>query len=298
MSDTTISADMAAFSEIVRTDVTLAPYTWLKVGGPAQFLVEPRSEDELVEFVKFAGANDLAVRVLGGGSNLLVNDDGVPGAVVRLSHDSFQQVEVDGTTVRAGAGALLSHVVSQSVAAGLAGMESLVGIPGTVGGAIRGNAGSRAGEIGEVVVSVDVLTAAGERFTRTEDELSFEYRSSSVNELVVLGASFRLREEPAGDIAARMKQQWITRKAEQPYGYQSAGCVFKNPRGLSAGKLLDEAGLKGTRVGGAEVSDRHANFIVTEDGAKASDVRQLIELMAARVKDAHGVELETEVVRW
>ena len=298
MSDSPISAELGPFAEVARADVTLAPYTWLKVGGPAQYLVEPRSEQELADFVRFAGEGDMPVRVLGGGSNLLVGDEGVPGAVLKLSHDGFRQVDVDGTLVTAGAGALLSHVVSQSVAAGLAGLEMLVGIPGTVGGAIKGNAGSRSGEIGEVVESVDVLTAAGERFTRTEDELSFEYRSSSVNELVVLGASFRLREEPAGDIAARMKQQWITRKAEQPYGYQSAGCIFKNPRGLSAGKLLDEAGLKGTRVGGAEVSDRHANFIVTEDGAKASDVRQLIELMAARVKDAHGVELETEVVRW
>ena len=248
--------------------------------------------------MRYAREQDIPVRVLGGGSNLLVSDEGVPGAVLKLSHDVFRQVEVDGPRVRAGAGALLSHVVSQSVAAGLAGMESLVGIPGTVGGAIRGNAGSRSGEIGEVVESVDVLTAVGEQFTRTEDELSFAYRSSSVNELVILGATFVLREESAGDVAARMKQQWITRKSEQPYGYQSAGCIFKNPRGLSAGKLLDEAGVRGTRVGKAEVSDRHANFVVTEEGATASEVRQLIELMAARVKDAHGVELETEVVRW
>ena len=260
--------------------------------------MEPRSEDELVEFVTFAHGQEAPVRVLGGGSNLLVSDEGVPGFVLRLTNDCFRQVEVEGDSVAAGAGAALSHAVSQSVAAGLAGLEMLVGIPGTVGGAIRGNAGSRAGEIGQVVKSVDVLTAKGERFTRTEEELSFAYRSSSVNELVILGATFALKSEDPSAIAARMRQQWITRKAEQPYGFQSAGCIFKNPRGLSAGKLLDEAGLKGTRVGKAEVSDRHANFIVTEEGATAAEVRQLMGLMQARVKDKHGVDLEPEVVRW
>ena len=286
------------FPDIVRADVSLAPETWLKVGGTAQYVVEPRSTDELCQVIAWANDEDVPVRVLGGGSNLLVRDAGVPGIVLRLTHDAFRQVEVDGTKLSAGAGAQLSHVVSTSVASGLSGLEMLVGIPGTVGGAVRGNAGSRAGEIGAVVESVDVVTATGDRFTRTGDELSFAYRSSSINELVVLGAEFALREESIDDIAKRMRSQWVQRKSTQPYGFQSAGCIFKNPRGLSAGDLIDKAGLKGTRVGKAEVSDRHANFIVTEDGATSEDVHKLIDLIRSRVHEANGIDLELEVVQW
>lgn len=288
----------AEFSSITRTDVPLAGDTWLKVGGPAQYVVEPRSVDELASVVRWARENETPIRVLGGGSNVLVRDEGVPGVVLRLTHECFRQVDVDGSSLTAGGGALLSHAVSESVAAGLSGLEMLVGIPGTVGGAIRGNAGSRAGEIGAVVSAVEVMTASGEIFTRTDDELSFAYRSSSVNELVVLSATFALKEEPIDDVAKRMRTQWVQRKATQPYGFQSAGCIFKNPRGLSAGELIDKAGLKGTRVGQAEVSDRHANFIVTEEGATSADVHKLIDLIRSRVHEAHGIELETEVISW
>lgn len=298
MSESKNDETLEKFADITRSNVSLAPETWLRVGGPAQFVVEPRSPEELLEVTSWAKSEDVPVRVLGGGSNLLVRDSGVPGIVIRLTHDCFRQVEIDGNTVRCGAGALLSHLVSTSVAHGLAGLEMLVGIPGTVGGAVRGNAGSKAGEIGAVVTSVDVMTASGDRFTRSGDELSFAYRSSSVNELVILSAAFALKEEPIDEIAKRMRTQWLQRKATQPYGFQSAGCIFKNPRGLSAGELIDKAGLKGARVGKAEVSDRHANFVVTEDGATAADVRKLIELIRSRVHEAHGIDLELEVVQW
>lgn len=298
MSDSKTHDILEAFADIVRSDVSLAPETWLQVGGPAQYVVEPRSIDELHAVVLWARDEDVPIRILGGGSNLLVRDTGVPGVVVRLTHGSFREVDVEGVQMTAGAGALLSHAVSTSVAAGLAGLEMLVGIPGTVGGAVRGNAGSKAGEIGAVISAVDVMTASGERFTRVGDELSFAYRSSSVNELVILNATFSLREEPIDEIAKRMRSQWVQRKATQPYGFQSAGCIFKNPRGLSAGDLIDKAGLKGTRVGNAEVSDRHANFIVTEDGATSDDVIKLIELIRSRVHEAHGIDLEVEVVQW
>lgn len=298
MTDSNTSGLLEQFSDIARSDVSLAAETWLKVGGPAEFVVEPRSIDELKSVVTWARAEQVPIRVLGGGSNLLVRDTGVPGVVVRLTHDTFRQIDVDGTTVSAGAGTQLSHAVSTSVAAGLAGLETLVGIPGTVGGAIRGNAGSKSGEIGNVVSSVDVMTASGDQFTRSGDDLSFAYRSSSVNELVILRATFELKEEPIDEIATRMRTHWVQRKATQPYGFQSAGCIFRNPRGLSAGDLIDKAGLKGTRVGHAEVSDRHANFIVTEQGATSDDVHKLIDLVKSRVHEAHGIDLELEVVQW
>lgn len=286
------------FSEITKADEPLAPLTWMKTGGVAQYVVTPRNQDELQNVVAWCHENETPIRVLGGGSNVLVSDDGVSGVVLRLSDESFGNVEIDGTTVRAGATALLSHVISESVTAGLAGLETLVGIPGTIGGALRGNAGGKSGDIGQFVSAVTVLTAKGEQFTRREDELSFSYRQSSINELVILEGEFQLQEDSAEEITRRMKKLWIMKKATQPLASQSAGCIFRNPRGLSSGALIEQAGLKGTRVGGAEVSDRHANFIITHPEATSSDVLRLIDLIQSKVSEQFGVELELEIQVW
>jgi UDP-N-acetylmuramate dehydrogenase len=286
------------FRDITRRDMPLAPYTWLKVGGPAQFLMEPRNPDELAAVIRWCFENELPVRVLGGGSNILVRDEGVSGVVLRILGEAFTRVEVDGHILRAGAGALLSHVISQAVNAGLAGLETLIGIPGTVGGALHGNAGTRHGDIGQAVRSVTVLTGKGDKFVRTEDELTFSYRQSSVNELAILEAEFELTPEDADEIAHRMRKLWIMKKAAQPLSFQSAGCIFKNPRGLSAGALIEQAGLKGTRIGQCEVSDRHANFLVTHGGAGSGDVLRLIDVVRTKVTEAHGVELELEIQVW
>lgn len=286
------------FSEITEVDQPLAPLTWMKTGGVAQYVVTPRNRDELREVVTWCHENETHIHVLGGGSNVLVRDDGVSGVVLRLADSAFGNVEVDGTTVRAGATALLSHVISESVMAGLAGLESLVGIPGTIGGALRGNAGGKNGDIGQFVSAVTVLTAKGEQFTRREDELSFTYRSSSLNELVILEGEFQLHEDSVDEITRRMKKLWIMKKATQPLASQSAGCIFRNPRGLSSGALIEQAGLKGTRVGGAEVSDRHANFIVTYPEATSADVLRLIDLIQSKVSEQFGVELELEIQVW
>lgn len=286
------------FSDITRLDVPLAAYTWLKVGGPAQFLVEPRTVDELVAVVRAAHESAVPFRILGGGSNVLIPDAGLSGITLRLAHEAFAQVVVETPFVRAGGGALLSNAMSQSVAAGLAGLENLVGIPGTVGGALHGNAGTRHGEVGQYVRSVTVLTSTGEKGVRAEDELTFAYRSSSINEPVILEAEFELTPDDPDEIARRMRKQWIMKKATQPLSFQSAGCIFKNPRGLSAGALIEQAGLKGTRVGQAEVSDRHANFVVTHDGATATEVRTLIDLIRSKVSEIHGVDLEFEIQVW
>lgn len=286
------------FGEITQTDLPLASLTWFRVGGLAQYVVTPRSFDELQEVVRFCHEQQIPVRVLGGGSNVLIRDEGVSGVILRLTHDAFSQISIDGTTVRAGSGVVLSHLISETVKAGLAGLEMLVGIPGTVGGALRGNAGGRSGDIGQWVSAVTVLTSAGEKFTRREDELSFAYRQSSVNELVILEGEFQLHPDSPDEISHRMRKLWIMKKASQPLASQSAGCVFKNPRGLSAGALIEQAGLKGTRSGGAEVSDRHANFIVTHPGATAADVLRLIDLIKSRVSEQFGVDLEPEIQVW
>ena len=274
------------------------PLTWLKVGGPAQKFIEPRTPEELQAVIRCCFEESIPVHVLGGGSNLLVRDEGVSGVVIRLAGEPFEFVRTEGNIVRAGSGALLSHVVNESVAAGLAGLETLVGIPGTVGGALRGNAGGRSGDIGSVTTSVTVITGKGEKFVRTGEELSFEYRSSSINELAVVDAEFTLQPGDADAISQRMRKQWIMKKSSQPLAFQSAGCIFKNPRSLSAGTLIEQAGLKGTKIGACEVSDRHANFIVTQEGATAKDVLQLIDLVRAKVSETHGVDLELELQVW
>lgn len=286
------------FNDITLRDEPLAPYTWLKIGGPAQYFVRPRHAEELAEVVRCCHRDRIPVHVLGGGSNVLVRDEGVSGVVLHLDNESFSRITIDGTRVTSGAGASLSHLISQTVKAGLGGLDGLVGIPGTVGGALHGNAGGRSGDIGQHVRMARVLTVAGELFIRTEDELTFAYRSSSLNELVILDAEFELHAEDPDEITRRMRKLWIMKKATQPLTFQSAGCIFKNPRGMSAGWLIDEAGLKGTRIGNAEISDRHANFIVSNPGATARDVQRLIDLARSRVLEQFGVDLEAEVQIW
>ncbi len=286
------------FKDITRTDEPLARYTWLRVGGPAQYFIEPRNRDELIAVVRCCHENEIPVHVLGGGANLLVQEAGVSGVVLHLASVEFSRIEIEGTKVRAGAAALLSALISQAVKAGLAGLEVLAGIPGTVGGALHGNAGGRSGDIGQSVHSATVLTASGEVCERTEDELSFGYRFSSINELVILEGVFQLQPDDPEEITRRMRKLWIMKKATQPLSFQSAGCIFKNPRGMSAGALIERAGLKGTRVGQAEISDRHANFIITHDGATPDDVLRLIELARSKVSDQFGVDLESEIQIW
>lgn len=259
---------------------------------------EPDSVESLTTLVKLAKQQEIPVRMLGGGSNLLIRDEGVGGLIIKLSGEAFQKIEVQGNLVRAGGAALLSNVISQSVSAGLAGLESLVGIPGTIGGAVKGNSGGRHGEIGDFVRSIEVLTADGEQVFRSGDELSFEYRFSGISELVILSVELELKPGDIDEITRRMRQLWISKKASQPFSFQSAGCIFKNPRGLSAGALIEQSGLKGTRVGGAEVSDRHANFIVTHPGATSTDVLNLIDLIRSRVHEKQSIDLEIEINIW
>jgi UDP-N-acetylmuramate dehydrogenase len=288
----------SGFEHIVRQAEPLAPHTWFQLGGPAEFFAEPRTLDELQGLVRRCAEEELPIRVLGGGSNVLVRDEGVPGLVVRFAEGVFADIQVAAGRVTAGGAAKLGHVISSAVREGLAGLEALVAIPGTVGGALHGNAGSRGGDIGQWTRRATVMTRSGEVIERQRDELVFAYRESSLDELAILSAEFELEAEDPEQLTKRMQQQWIMKKASQPLGHQSAGCIFKNPRGMSAGMLIDQAGLKGTRIGGAEVNDRHANFIVAEPGAASHDVLRLIELVRSRVADRIGIDLELEIQVW
>jgi UDP-N-acetylmuramate dehydrogenase len=286
------------FTDITRRNEPLAPFTWLKTGGSAEYFVTPHSAEQLAQVVKQCHQAQIPLRVLGGGSNLLVRDEGVSGVVLHLADPFFSQITIEGSRVTSGAGASLSHLISESVKAGLAGLDVLVGIPGTVGGALHGNAGGKSGDIGQHVRSAKVLTIAGDIFVRQEDELSFGYRFSSLNELIILEACFELHPEDPDEITKRMRKLWIMKKATQPLTFQSAGCVFKNPRGMSAGWLIEQAGLKGTGAGQAEFSDRHANFIVTHPGATSQDVLNLIDVAQEKITKQFGVDLELEIQIW
>jgi UDP-N-acetylmuramate dehydrogenase len=293
-----VMADPLPFAEITQHNVPLAPFTYLKLGGPAEMLIQPRSRDEVGKVVRHCFEKRVPLRVLGNGCNLLVSDEGVRGAIVRLSEPAFTQVDVEGTRVRAGAGAALSALISQAARHGLSGLETLVGILGTVGGSLRCNVGDRSGEIGQVVRRVEVMDSHGGIHQREREELSFSYHGSNLDDPVILGADFELEKEDADGIVKRMRKSWIVRKASQPLSVQAAGRIFRDPRGLNAAGLIEQAGLPRTRVGGAEVSDRDANYIIVHPGCTSRDVLRLIDLVRSKVQERFHVGLELEITVW
>ncbi len=289
---------LEAFADFTKPNEPLAPYTYFKLGGPAEALVQPRSRAELVAVLDRCSREAIPLRVLGGGGNVLVPDEGVRGAVLRLHEPAFTALRVEGKRVHAGCGAALAALISHSTRQGLAGFEALVGIPGTVGGALRANAGDRSGEISQFVRRVEVLDERGQADTRERDELSFGPGWSNLDDTVLLNAEFELETDSADAIVKRMRKTWIQRKASQPLSFQAAGRIFKNPRGLNAATLIEQSGLAKTRVGGAEVSDRNANYVVAHAGASARDVLRLIDLVRSRVKERFHVDLELEIAVW
>jgi UDP-N-acetylmuramate dehydrogenase len=291
-------AALDEFADIVKRQEPLAPYTHLRLGGPAEMLVQPRSREELSAVVRTCFQERIPLRVLGGACNVLVRDEGVRGAVLRLTEPAFTQVAVEGKRVKAGAGAPVSALISQAARHALAGLETLIGIPGTVGGALRCNAGDRSGDIGQFVRQVEVLDSLGEVQVRDRDELQFTYHWSNLDDPVLLAAEFQLESDAPDAIVKRMRRAWILRKAGQPPAFQAAARVFKNPRGLSAAALVEQAGLTRTRVGGSEVSERDASYIIAHPGATARDVLRLIDLVRSRVQERFNVELELEIAVW
>lgn len=284
--------------ECVREQAPLAERTWFKVGGPAQYFAEPASVEELQAVVTRCRDEGLHARLLGGGSKVLVRDEGVAGMVLALTHPSFLEIKTAGNKVTVGGGATLANAITVTVGAGLAGLEPLVGIPGTVGGALHGNSGSHGGDIGQWACGATVMTRGGEILERERGDLVFAYRQSSLDELVILEAQFELEEEDPVEVTKRMQKQWIVKKANLPMAHENTGCIFKNPRGMSAGMLIDQCGLKGEHVGNVEVSQRHANFFVAKPRATAKEVLQLIDIVRNRVAERMGVELETEIEIW
>ena len=287
------------FRPIVKADEALAPHIWFRLGGHAAYLARPQTLDQLLGLLRRARDEEIPFKILSGGSNILVRDEVVNALVIHLESPAFSDVTIRDNVVESGAAVPLTALISQSARAGLAGMEILTGIPGTVGGALRGNAGDRHGAIGQLVRRATVVDTANEIQVRERDDLIFADRRSNLDEPVILSAEFELESEDPESVVRRMRRIWIVKKENQPYGHQSSGCIFKNPSpDLSAGTLIDQAGLKGTRYGGAEVSDRHANFIVAQPGATASDVLHLIDNIRQRVWQQFGYDLELQIQIW
>ena len=288
----------AAFPAITRQREPLAPHTHLKIGGPAEFFVQPRTTDELKAVLKYCKAHKVPLRMLGGGHNLLVRDDPVPGAVMRLDGPAFTGIEGTGRTVRAAGGGQLFDLIAHTVKAGLTGLETLVGIRGTVGGSVRVNVGDRSGEIGSAVRRVAVITDDGAEHVRDKDDLRFGDHSSDLDEPVIQWVEFELESDGPEAVLKRMRKAWILRKQAEPLTFQPAVRMFRDPPGQSAAALIDQARLAKVRVGGAEVSDRNGNYAVAHPGTTARDILKLVDTVQARVKEVTGVGLEQELHVW
>ena len=280
---------------VIRRHEPLAKHTTLRVGGPADAYVEPASEADLSGIVKFCHGHGVPLFVMGRGSNLLVRDGGFRGVLICLANANFGRIEVDGERLRCGAGAKLKNLAVEAKRNGLSGVEFLEGIPGSVGGALRMNAGAMGGQTFDVIESVRLMGFDGSLRELTPGAMGVEYRRCAMlKDHIALAAVFRCRTAPRSEIEARMREFSEKRWASQPAA-PSAGCIFKNPARIPAGKLVEELGLKGTRVGGAVVSAEHGNFIVNDASATARDILELIGVLKQRAKAERGIELETEV---
>jgi len=276
---------------------SLAPLTWFRVGGPAQVLFTPADEDDLAYFLKSL-PGELPVTVVGVGSNLIVRDDGVLGVVIRLSPRGFGEASAEKEIISAGAAALDKRVAEVAAVANLAGLEFLFGIPGTVGGALRMNAGANGAETKDVLIEAIGIDRAGKKRVFANADMKFAYRNSGVDASIIFtSARFRGTPAAAEAIRARMNEVQTHRETAQPIRDKTGGSTFKNPPGHSAWKLIDAAGCRGLRLGGAQVSEMHCNFLINTGNATGHDIETLGETVRARVKDASGIELQWEIKR-
>lgn len=282
----------------VLADESMASHTTFRIGGPADYFVMPEGTEELASVLNLCKEENMPYFILGNGSNLLVGDKGFRGVVIQL-YKNFDGIQIEGTTVTAKAGAMLIRVAKEAGKAGLTGLEFASGIPGTIGGAMVMNAGAYGGEMKDVVTAVTVLTKDGKIKTLTGEEMNFRYRGSVVEDegCIVLEAVMELKEGNLEEIQARIEELSVQRKTKQPIEFPSAGSTFKRPEGYFAGKLIQDSGLRGYRVGGAQVSEKHCGFVINAGGATAADVIKLMQDVSEKVNEQFGVTLEPEVKR-
>lgn len=271
-------------------------HTTFRVGGNADYFVMPQNETEVKDVVALCKKTSMPYYILGNGSNLLVGDKGYRGVIIQI-YKEMNDIQVDGDKVKAQAGALLSRIGNAALEAELTGFEFAAGIPGTVGGAVVMNAGAYGGEMKDIIVNATVLTQEGDIITLNKEELELGYRTSVIAKkgYVVLEAEYQLQKGDREAIRARMDELKCRRVTKQPLEYPSAGSTFKRPEGYFAGKLIQDAGLRGFQVGGAEISEKHCGFVINKDQATAADIRELMRQVSEKVMQEFGVKLEPEV---
>ena len=288
--------EFAATGAKVRADELLSKHLTMRVGGPAEIYIEITDGQQLGGVLSIVRKRGLSLFILGAGSNLVAHDSGLKGVVLRLKGE-FAGVEVseESGLIKAGAGAMLPIVVKRAVDFGLGGLECLAGIPGTLGGALLMNAGTKWGSISDSITGVETMDINGNIAKRKREDIKFGYRKSDLEGKIILAGEFALKKNDKARLSEKITEIMIERSQTQPLGTFNAGCVFKNPEGKPAGKLIDECGLKNFRIGGAYVSDRHANFIINDGKATASDIERLIVEVRRRVLEKAGISLELEI---
>ncbi len=277
-------------------DEPMKKHTSFKIGGPADIMIIPSNEEELINTIKHCNANDIDYYIMGNGTNLLVKDGGVRSVVIKIN-ESLSNIIVNGNNISVQAGALLTAVSRRAMAKSLTGIEFANGIPGTIGGAVTMNAGAYGGEMKDVVKSVRVLDSQGNIVKYSNEEMNFRYRGSRVvdDKLVVLSIELELKDGVLEEIEATMKDLTFKRTSKQPLELPSAGSTFKRPEGFFAGKLIEDSGLRGLRLGGAQVSEKHCGFVVNVDNATCKEVQELIQVVQKTIRDNYNIELETEI---
>lgn len=283
---------------LVRTDEPLGPLVWLGIGGPARYFAEPVEPDDVQKLIRAANESDLPVRILGGGSNLLVRESGFDGLVISMSGPATSGIEITGNKMTVGAGAKLSHVVIKAVGAGLGGVEHLVGIPGTVGGAVVGNASSDGRDIGSVVESVTVLERSGELRTLTQEQAGFSHRKSSLVGLAILSVTFDLEPADVTALTKRMQKLWIGRNASRPSEEPRIAMPFVEPDEMSVSDLLHQVGLAGVREGEVSIDTQHPQFLIARSGATSEQCMKLIERVREQVLLQTGIDLQLDLQIW
>jgi len=288
----------SGLEKIVETNYSLAKHTWYGLGGPADYFIRPETVEQLQDVVRRCNDNKIPIRVMGYGSNLLIADEGIRAAVIQLKKKDFARIVFEGEQIIAWAGVELSKLVLSCTEKGLSGLEALSGIPGSIGGAVRMNSGGNFGDIGAVVENVTLMDKDCNVFEKSKPELMFDYRSTNITAAFILNATLKLTPAHPEQILQTVKETWIYKKNNQPLNTKNSGCIFKNPRGVSAGAMIDRAGLKGLQVGGAAVSEKHANFIIASKDCTSRDVARLIDIVKERVFEQFDIELELEIEMW
>ena len=274
---------------------SLKKHTTYGIGGPADLMIFPKSKQDLIKVIEIINENKIQLTILGSGSNVLVSDNGIRGAVISLKN-SLKQIEVDDNILYAECGTMLGKIVKHAVKNNLIGLENLNGVPGTLGGALIMNAGAWGGEISENLIHVEVINSKSEIQKIQKKDLNFSYRQSSFNkDDILLSAKFNLKKADKDIIKENFIEAQSGRKKSQPLNKRSAGSLFKNPKNNSAGKLLDEAGLKGFSIGDAKISEKHANFFINDGDATSKDMLMLIKKAHKEVKDKFNINLSLEV---